>query len=47
MRSHTEYQVRTEVGELFVVSLDRLARRVPGEVVHVSFDPDGVVVVQP
>jgi iron(III) transport system ATP-binding protein len=47
MGSHTEYQVRTEVGELFVVSPDRLARRVPGEVVHVSFDPDGVVVVQP
>jgi len=47
MGSHAEYQVTTDVGELFVVSPDRLARRALGEAVHVSLDPDGVVVVRP
>jgi iron(III) transport system ATP-binding protein len=47
MGSHTEYHLATEAGELFAIAPDRLRRRAPGDVVAVTFDSDGVVLVRP
>jgi iron(III) transport system ATP-binding protein len=47
MGSHTEYYLRTPVGDLFAVGPDRLQRRAPGEAVSVTLDPEGVVLVRP
>jgi iron(III) transport system ATP-binding protein len=47
MGSHTEYHVATPVGELFALGPDRLVRRMPGEAVAVTLDPEGVVLVRP
>jgi iron(III) transport system ATP-binding protein len=47
MGSHTEYTVRTPVGDLFAIGHDRLERRMPGEKVGLTFAPDGVILVRP
>jgi len=47
MGSHTEYYLTTPVGELFALGPDRLRRRMPGEAVGVTLDPEGVVLVRP
>jgi iron(III) transport system ATP-binding protein len=47
MGSHTEYYFDTPVGTLFALGPDRLVRRVPGEAVALSLDPEGVVLVRP
>ncbi len=47
MGSHTEYTVRTAVGDLFAIGHDRLVRRAPGDSVGLAFDADGVVLVRP
>lgn len=47
MGSHTEYLLDTPVGELFCIAGDRLSRRMAGEAVFVSLDPDGVIAVRP
>ena len=45
MGSHIEYHLSTALGELFVVSPDRMARREPGQTVLLDLDPEGVVLV--
>jgi iron(III) transport system ATP-binding protein len=47
MGSHTEYTLRTSVGDLFAVGGDRLKRKMPGEAVGLTFAPDGVILVRP
>jgi iron(III) transport system ATP-binding protein len=47
MGAHTEYTVRTAVGDLFAIGHDRLKRRMPGEAVGLTFAPDGVILVRP
>jgi iron(III) transport system ATP-binding protein len=47
MGSHTEYTVRTAVGDLFAIGHDRLTRRMAGEAVGLTFAPDGVILVRP
>ena len=47
MGSHIEYLLASEVGTLFAVSADHAVRLTAGEKVSVSFDQEGVVLVQP
>jgi iron(III) transport system ATP-binding protein len=47
MGSHTEYTVKTAVGDLFATGRDRLVRKMPGDSVGLTFDTDGVILVRP
>jgi len=47
MGSHSEYYLKTEVGELYALAPDRLRRRAPGDPVGVVLNPEGVVLVRP
>ncbi len=47
MGSHTEYTIRTAIGDLFAIGPDRLRRREPGHRVGLAFAPDGVALVRP
>jgi iron(III) transport system ATP-binding protein len=47
MGAGTEYTVKTELGELFVIAPDRLQRKMAGDKVGVSFAEDGVILVRP
>lgn len=47
MGSHTEYTVATAVGDLFLISPDRLQRHAPGAGVSLQIDPAGAALVRP
>ncbi len=47
MGASTEYTVKTELGDLFVIAPDRLKRKLVGDTVGVSFADDGVILVRP
>jgi iron(III) transport system ATP-binding protein len=47
MGPHTEYTIRTAVGDLFAVSADTVGRRAAGEAVGLSFATGGVILVRP
>jgi iron(III) transport system ATP-binding protein len=47
MGSHTEYTLKTAVGDLFAIAHDRLKRRMPGDTVGLTFAADGVILVRP
>ncbi len=46
MGSHTEYTIRTAIGDLFAIGPDRLQRKALGEQVGLTFAEDGVALVR-
>ena len=44
--AHWDYQLATELGDLFIAQTDRV-RHEPGSAVHVTFDPDRLALVVP